>query len=346
MAPAVIIADGYHAGDRGRAAGAVMDEFELIRRYFTRPARRAVVGVGDDCALIAPRAGLELALSTDMLVAGRHFLHDTEPEALGHKTLAVNLSDCAAAGAEPRYALLAVAVPEANPDWLERFSRGLFALADRFGVELIGGDTTRGPLTLCVTIIGEVPAGQALLRSGARPGDTVWVSGELGTAAAGLAILKATFDLPEPERRRAIDALQRPTPRVELGIALRGIASSALDVSDGLIGDLGHILERSAVGAEVDLSRLPCSPWLRTRLRAPQARPFALGCVLAGGDDYELCFTAPPERAAHVREAGRQAGVAVTPVGRIVAGAALAVRDEHGQALDLSGLRAFDHFAS
>ena len=323
-----------------------MNEFELIRRYFTRPARRAVLGVGDDCALIAPRAGHELALSTDMLVAGRHFLHDTEPEALGHKTLAVNLSDCAAAGAEPRYALLAVAVPEANPDWLERFSRGLFALADRFGVELIGGDTTRGPLTLCVTIIGEVPAGQALLRSGARPGDTVWVSGELGTAAAGLAILKAKFDLPEPERRRAIDALQRPTPRVELGIALRGIASSALDVSDGLLGDLGHILERSAVGAEVDLSRLPCSAWLRARLRAPQARPFALGCVLAGGDDYELCFTAPPEREAQVREAGRQAGVAVTPVGRIVAGATLAVRDEHGQALDLSGLRAFDHFAS
>lgn len=323
-----------------------MDEFELIRRYFTRPARRAVVSVGDDCALIAPQVGLELAISTDMLVAGRHFLHDTEPEALGHKTLAVNLSDCAAAGAEPRYALLAVAVPEANPDWLERFSRGLFALADRFGVELIGGDTTRGPLALCVTIIGEVPAGQALLRSGARPGDTVWVSGELGTAAAGLAILEAKFDLPEPERRRAIDALQRPTPRVELGIALRGIATGALDVSDGLIGDLGHILERSTVGAEVDLSRLPCGAWLRARLRSPESRPFALSCVLAGGDDYELCFTAPPEREAHVRAAGRLAGVAVTPVGRIVAGAALAVRDEHGQALDLSGLRAFDHFAS
>ena len=323
-----------------------MDEFELIRRYFTRPARRAVVSVGDDCALIAPRAGLELALSTDMLVAGRHFLHDTEPEALGHKTLAVNLSDCAAAGAEPRYALLAVAVPEANPDWLERFSRGLFALADRFGVELIGGDTTRGPLTLCVTIIGEVPAGQALLRSGARPGDTVWVSGELGTAAAGLAILKAKFDLPEPERRRAIDALQRPTPRVELGIALRGIASSALDVSDGLLGDLGHILERSAVGAEVDLSRLPCSAWLRARLRAPQARPFALGCVLAGGDDYELCFTAPPEQEAYVLGAGRRASVVVTAVGQVVAGATLAVRDEQGHPLDLSGLRAFDHFAN
>ena len=323
-----------------------MDEFELIRRFFTRPARRAVLGVGDDCALIALDAGRELALSTDMLVAGRHFLHDTEPEALGHKTLAVNLSDCAAAGAEPRYALLAVALPEANPDWLERFSRGLFALADRFGVELIGGDTTKGPLTLCVTIVGEVPAGRALLRSGARPGDTIWVSGELGTAAAGLAILLGKFDLPEPERRQAIDALQRPMPRVELGIALRGIASAALDVSDGCIGDLGHILERSAVGAEVDLSRLPCRDWLRARLAAKESRHFALGCVLAGGDDYELCFTAPPERAARVLEAGRQAGVAVTAVGQIVAGAALLVRDEHGHPLDLSGLRAFDHFAS
>jgi thiamine-monophosphate kinase len=323
-----------------------MNEFELIRRYFTRPAPHAVLGVGDDCALIAPRPGHEFAISTDMLVAGRHFLYDTEPEALGHKTLAVNLSDCAAVGAEPRYALLAGALPEADPDWLDAFSRGLFALADRFGVELIGGDTTRGPLTLCVTIIGEVPAGQALLRSGARPGDTVWVSGELGTAAAGLAILKGKFDLPEPERRQAIAALQRPIPRVELGIALRGVASSALDVSDGLIGDLGHILERSAVGAEVDLSGLPCSTWLRARLGFPESRHFALDCVLAGGDDYELCFTAPPAQEPRVLEAGRQAGVAVTPVGRIVAGTALAVGDEEGHTLDLSPFRAFDHFAA
>jgi thiamine-monophosphate kinase len=323
-----------------------MNEFELIHRYFTRPARRAVLGVGDDCALIALQAGQELALSTDMLVAGRHFLHDTDPEALGHKALAVNLSDCAAVGAQPRYALLAVALPEVNPDWLERFSRGLFALADRFGVDLIGGDTTRGPLMLCVTIIGEVPVGRALLRSGARAGDTVWVSGELGTAAAGLAILRGKLDLPEPERRQAIEALQRPTPRVELGVALRGIASGALDVSDGFIGDLGHILERSAVGAEVDLSRLPCRDWLRARLGPSASRHFALGCVLAGGDDYELCFTAPPEQEARVLEAGRQAGVAVTPVGQIVAGVALTVRDEQGRPLDLSGLRAFDHFAA
>ena len=322
-----------------------MNEFELIRRYFTRPARRAVLGVGDDCALIAPRAGYELAISTDMLVAGRHFFHDTEPEALGHKALAVNLSDCAAVGAEPRFALLAGALPEADPDWLECFSRGLFALADRFGVELIGGDTTRGPLTLCITVIGEVPTGQALLRSLARPGDTIWVSGELGTAASGLAILKAELDLPEPARQQAIAALLRPTPRVELGCALRGIASSALDVSDGLVGDLGHILRRSAVGAEVDLSHLPCRDWLRALLNAPGSRGAALCLLLAGGDDYELCFTAPPAHEEKVRQAGSQTGVAVTAVGRIVAGSALTVRDELGLSLDLSDLRAFDHFS-
>ena len=323
----------------------MMNEFELIRRYFTRPARHAVLGVGDDCALIAPRAGFELAISTDMLVAGRHFLRDTDPEALGHKTLAVNLSDCAAVGAVPRYALLAGALPDANPDWLEGFSRGLFALADRFEVDLIGGDTTRGPLTLCVTIIGEVPAGQALLRSGARPGDTVWVSGELGAAASGLAILQGGLDLPDAERRHAIDALQRPTPRIELGIALRGIASSALDVSDGIVGDLRHILERSAVGAEIELARLPGPAWLHARLEPAATRHLALRCLLAGGDDYELCFTAPPSQARRVLEAGAQAGVAVTPIGHIAAGDGLTVLDEHGHPLDLSGLHAFDHFA-
>ena len=323
-----------------------MNEFELIRRFFTRPARRAVLGVGDDCALIAPRPGCELALSTDMLVAGRHFLRDAEPEALGHKTLAVNLSDCAAVGADPRYALLAGALPDADPGWLEAFSRGLFALADRFDVELVGGDTTRGPLTLCVTIVGEVPAGQALLRSGARPGDTIWVSGMLGAAAAGLAALQGKLDLPAAERRQALDALHRPEPRVALGVALRGITASAIDVSDGLAGDLGHILERSAAGAEIDLARIPAPAWLRARLAAAATRDFALGCVLAGGDDYELCFTARPEQEARVREAGRSAGVAVTPIGRIVAGAGLVVRDDGGQPLDTAALRPFDHFGA
>ena len=321
-----------------------MDEFALIRRYFTRPARRAVLGVGDDCALIAPRAGHELALSTDMLVEGRHFLHGTPPEDLGHKTLAVNLSDCAAVGAAPLYALLAGALPDADPQWLEAFSRGLFTLADRYGVELIGGDTTRGPLTLCVTIVGEVPAGGALLRGGAAPGDTVWVSGELGTAAAGLASLQGKLNLPAPQRAQAITALQRPTPRVELGIALRGVATSALDVSDGLLGDLGHILERSAVGATIELSQIPCAAWLRTLCVRHDQRDFALRCLLAGGDDYELCFTAPASESQEVRAAGRAAGVAVTAIGQIVAGMELTVRDERGNPLDCSKFHAFNHF--
>ncbi|MEO8133428.1 MAG: thiamine-phosphate kinase [Betaproteobacteria bacterium] len=322
----------------------VFDEFELIRRYFTRPARRAVVGVGDDCALIAPAAGQQLAVSTDMLVAGRHFLHDTDPEGLGHKTLAVNLSDCAAAGAQPRYALLAGALPAADPAWLEPFSRGLFALAERFDVELIGGDTTRGPLTLCVTIIGEVPAGQALLRSGAQPGDTIWVSGELGTAAAGLAQLQGRCMSPGAAARAAVAAQQRPEPRVALGIALRGIATSAIDVSDGLLGDIGHLLQRSGVGATIDAARVPCAGWLRTLLAQPDNHAVALGWLLAGGDDYELCFTAPPAADVNVRAAGAGVGVAVTAIGRISPGAQLQILDAEGRAMDPAALRSFDHF--
>ncbi len=331
-----------------------MNEFELIRRYFTRPARRAVVGVGDDCAVIAPAPGMELAISTDMLVDGRHFLHDTDPERLGHKTLAVNLSDCAAAGAVPRYALLAGALPAADPAWLEPFSRGLFALADRYDVELVGGDTTRGPLTLCITIIGEVPAGQALLRSGARPGDTVWVSGRIGAAAAGLAHLQQRIELPAAAVREAVDALERPEPRVALGIALRGIATSALDVSDGLVGDIGHILERSGVGAVIDAARVPCADWLRALTSNPDTKSFAPGCLLAGGDDYELCFTAPDAARAAVLAAGFAGGVAVTAIGEIRAGSGLQIVDGEGGGgggggaerpiIDAAGLRAFDHF--
>ena len=355
----------------------VTGEFELIRRYFTRPPRTAatattaataataatattattastvVLGIGDDCALIAPTPGHELAFSTDMLVEGRHFIAGTDPERLGHKTLAVNLSDCAAMGARPRYALLAGALPDADPAWLTGFSRGLFALADRFDVELIGGDTTRGPRNLCMTIIGEVPSGQALLRSGARAGDVVWVSGELGSAAVGLALLQETIPdraldaLTATDRAQAIDALERPEPRVGLGLALRGIATSAIDVSDGLIGDLGHVLERSGVGADIDLARVPCRPWLRSMTSAPALRgprDFAIRSMLAGGDDYELCFTAPPSREGDVHAAARKARVAVTAIGRIVERTALTVRDQRGALLPLENVRAFDHF--
>ena len=327
-----------------------MNEFELIRRYFTRPPKRAVLGIGDDCALIAPAPGQHIAISTDMLLEGRHVLPGADPEALGHKTLAVNLSDCAAAGAQPRYAFLAGALPDADPDWLEAFSRGLFALADRYDTELIGGDTTKGPRTFCVTILGEVPAGEALLRSGARPGDRVWISGELGAARLGLATLRgepAAADPPPPPevRARALAAMHRPEPRVALGVRLRGIATSAVDLSDGLLGDLGHILARSNVGVEVELDALPCDAWLRARIADPSTCRWAREFVLAGGDDYELCFTAAATDDARVRAAGERAGTAVTPVGRIREEAGLVVVDAARAPIDLGTLRGFDHFA-
>ena len=340
-----------------------MDEFELIERYFVRrlpslpSSQRAVVGIGDDCAVIRIAPGHEIAMSTDMLVEGRHFIAGTDPERLGHKALAVNLSDCAANGAVPRYALLAMALPDASEEWLAAFSRGLFALADRFDVELIGGDTTRGPLNLCVTIVGEVPAGSSLLRSGARVGDGVWVSGRLGSAAIGLAVLQdakssrrempdAEWPLSSDDRRRAIDSLEMPEPRVALGVALRGIATAAIDVSDGLIGDLGHIVERSRVGAEVFVDTIPCEPWLRA-MRATRGGDLARvanRALLAGGDDYELCFTAAASSESAVRAAGRNARVEVTKIGRIVEGNALRVIDIDGTLMPMDHLHAFDHF--
>lgn len=226
-----------------------MGEFDLIARYFTRPVRHAALGVGDDCALLAPRPGMQLAISSDMLVEGRHFFADVDPEALGHKALAVNLSDLAACGAKPLAFTLALALPRADEAWLAGFSKGLLALADAHGCELVGGDTTQGPLNICITVFGEVPAGQALLRSGARAGDDIYVSGTLGDARLALEALLGHIHLPGELLAQARQRLERPTPRVALGLALRGIASSAMDVSDGLLGDFGHILKASGVGA-------------------------------------------------------------------------------------------------
>jgi thiamine-monophosphate kinase len=316
-------------------------EFDLIARHFTRASPGARLGVGDDAALLAPSPGMEIAISTDMLLAGRHFLPDADAEGLGYKTLAVNLSDLAAMGARPRWALLAVALPEADEDWLAAFSHGFFALAGEHGVELVGGDTTRGPLTLCVSILGEVAPGQALTRAGARPGDAVWVSGELGGAALGLAHLRGECRLAEAEAAACVERLEQPTPRIALGQALLGIASAAIDVSDGLLADLGHILERSGVGAELRFDRLPAHPALLTRLPDPLARR----CLLAGGDDYELCFTAPSERADDVLAAGRAAGVPVTRIGRIVAGPGLVLRGADGAPITFEA-RGYDHFAA
>lgn len=315
-------------------------EFELIARHFSRASPGARLGVGDDAALCTVSTGMELAVSTDMLLAGRHFLPDAEPEALGHKTLAVNLSDLAAMGARPRWALLAIALPEADEAWLSAFSQGFYALAGRYGVDLIGGDTTRGPLTLCVTILGEVEAGQALTRAGARPGDHVWVSGRLGGAALGLAQRQGRVGLDPPLAAACQQRLDRPEPRVALGRALRGLASAAIDLSDGLLADLGHILERSGVGAELEFARLPAEP----ALAADVPEDLARHCLLAGGDDYELIFTAPPAQEGAIAALAQRLGLPLTRIGRVVEGQALTVRDAQGRPLAIPA-RGYDHFA-
>jgi thiamine-monophosphate kinase len=313
-------------------------EFDLIARYFTRPARRAVLGVGDDCALLAPAPGMQLAVSSDMLVEGRHFLSTVAPDRLGHKALAVNLSDLAACGAKPLAFTLALALPQADEAFLEGFSTGLFALADEHRCELIGGDTTRGPLNICITVFGEVEPGRALLRSGARTGDDIYVSGTLGDARLALEAFRGSVSL----EGRAFDgvrrAMERPTPRVALGLALQGIATSAIDLSDGLLGDLGHVLERSQCGATLDVDALPRSEVLRMQPEAWQRL-----CGLAGGDDYELAFTAPAARAEQVRQAGHEAGVAVTRIGSIDAAPGLRLRDARGMPV-ANHFGAFDHF--
>ncbi len=326
-----------------------MGEFDLIARYFTRPPRsggQVALGVGDDCALLQAAPGTQLAISSDMLVEGRHFFADVDPFTLGHKTLAVNLSDLAACGAKPLAFTLALALPRADAAWLEPFSRGLLALADAHGCELMGGDTTQGPLNLCITVFGEVPRGQALLRSGARAGDEVYVSGTLGDARLALEAMRGTLALPADLLAQARQRLEQPTPRVALGQALRGIASAAIDVSDGLLGDLQHILRASGVGASIDASiainliAFHTHPAWTTGMIPLQKQ---LECVLAGGDDYELAFTAPAAARAAVLAAAQQANTPVTRIGRIEAGAGLRVLDAHGAALT-QRFSSFDHF--
>jgi thiamine-monophosphate kinase len=315
-----------------------LGEFDLIAKFFTRPVRRAALGVGDDCALFTTAPGMQLAVSSDMLVEGRHFLPTVAPQRLGHKALAVNLSDLAACGARPLGFTLALALPRVDERLLDGFASGLLALADAHDCELIGGDTTQGPFNICITVFGEVPDGQALLRSGARAGDNLYVSGTLGDARLALEAFRGRVALAGDALERVRVAMELPQPRVALGIALRGVATSAIDVSDGLLGDLAHVWRRSGVGAEVWADAVP-------RSAALQAMPLALQreCTLAGGDDYELVFTAPPQRAAQVAAAAQRAGVEVTRIGRIVAAAGLHLVDRDGQPLP-DGFAAFDHF--
>jgi thiamine-monophosphate kinase len=316
-----------------------LTEFELIRRFFAPPTRHTVLGGGDDAALIAVAPGFELAVSTDMLIAGRHFFENAEPYGIGHKSLAVNLSDLAAMGARPGWATLSLALPQADADWLERFALGFLDLARTHDVDLIGGDTTRGPLAICVQIMGEVAAGKALRRSGARPGDDLWVSGTLGDAAIGLAHLHDRFELRASDRDHVLKRLDLPQPRVALGQQLIGLASAAIDISDGLVADIGHVAKASGVRVAIEWESVPLSS-----VTAPNRRhPVVLQCALAGGDDYELAFTAPSSARKVLAALVAKVGVPLTRIGHVEAGDGVVVLDKSGKPLVLpeSG---FDHF--
>ncbi|MTV37415.1 thiamine-phosphate kinase [Duganella radicis] len=326
----------------------MLSEFDLIKEYFQRPRHAAAppvaLGIGDDCALLAPTPGMQTAISSDMLVEGRHFFAGADALKLGHKSLAVNLSDLAAMGARPVGFTLALALPAAERDWLQGFSQGLFALADAFNIELIGGDTTRGPLNICITVFGEVAPGRALRRGAALAGDDIWISGTLGDARLALADLRGELAQPldAASQRSAAARLHTPVPRVELGMLLagQGIAHAAIDISDGLIGDLGHILKLSHVGATLDVDALPAGDILATRDTALRRAYSA-----AGGDDYELCFTAPASAREAVLALAGSVATPVTRVGRIEAQAGLRLVDAGGAPLELQ-LAGFDHFTS
>ena len=328
-----------------------MGEFDLIARYFKRPASMAphvALGVGDDCALLQPTAGMQLAISSDMLVEGRHFLSTVDPFRLGHKSLAVNLSDLAACGAEPKAFTLALSLPRVDEPWLAGFSAGLFALADEHHCELVGGDTTQGPLNICITVFGEVPRGQALLRSGAAPGDDLYVSGTLGDARLALEAFRGTVSLEAEVFAAARLRLEQPTPRLALGKALRGLATSAIDVSDGLLGDLRHILDASRLGAVIETQQVAtmmacCQPGATPHppIASIAAR---LPYVLAGGDDYELAFTAPPSLRELVSAASARCATVVTRIGRVDEKSGIRLLNQDGGIHD-GNYASFDHFA-
>jgi thiamine-monophosphate kinase len=326
-----------------------MGEFELIRKFFLRPARSVVLGNGDDCALIDARSGMVLAVSTDMLVAGRHFFEDANPHAVGWKSLAVNLSDLAAMAARPRAFTLALALPEANQAWIEQFAAGLFECAEAFCCELVGGDTTRGPLTISITVFGDVVAELAPKRAGGQIGDQIWVSGELGSAAYALALEQrrrqhalpeaTVSDMPADLKRR----LDYPQPRLELGQALGSLAHAMIDVSDGLLGDLGHILVASGCGAVVEESRLPRHRLLN-HLGGAERRQYLLG----GGDDYELCFTCAPDQQARIEAIGSRLSIPVTCIGELTKRAGIELIGENGERMvgdEAVLVTGFDHFA-
>jgi len=298
-----------------------LGEFELIRHYFSETGGTrgdVILGVGDDCALVRIPEGMQLALTIDTLVAGVHFFPDVDPEALGHKALAVNLSDLAAMGATPAWVTLALTLPDADADWLAAFSGGFAKLAERFGIQLIGGDTTKGPLTITVQAHGWLPVGQALRRSGAQIGDLIYVTGTLGDAGLALRhrLAEGSWQFVAPALRKR---LERPEPRIEAGLLLREIASAAIDISDGLVADLGHVLQASSCGAQIRLDQIPLS--------GPVASAVASGAgwqlPLSSGDDYELCFTLPPDHQQEIPRLSDRLELTITQIGRIEVGSEL-----------------------
>jgi len=314
-------------------------EFDLIRQYFTRPTSHTNLGVGDDAALLTVDQGHELAISVDMLVAGTHFLADTNPRQLGWKSLAVNISDMAAMGAEPKWATLAIALLAADESWISAFAEGFFACAEKFRVDLIGGDTTRGPLCISVQIMGQIPAGRALRRDGAKAGDDIWVSGQLGDAALALNHLLSKHPLTDDELAQTLPALLQPQPRVALGLALHNVAHSAIDISDGLLADLGHILKASGLGAELCLDDIPRSAIMQQHL----TRSSVLNMLLAGGDDYELCFTADADSHDRIMQIAQQLDIRLSRIGRTSAKPGLVIKDRQGNTIE-TGASGFDHF--
>ncbi len=319
----------------------MLSEFELIDRYFNRAPHAGSsvqLGIGDDCALLEAPAGELLAVSTDMLVEGRHFSPGANPHDLGHKALAVNLSDLAAMGAQPLAFTLALALPSADPTWLQPFSESLFHLADAYGIELIGGDTTRGPLTISITVMGRVTKADAIKRSGAHAGDELWVSGRLGDARLALETLQGHRSISPELLSRACERLHRPTPRVTLGLALRGIATAAIDVSDGLYGDLSHLLSQSSLAATICADDLPLGEAL-----ASQPTDIRYAMALNGGDDYELCFSAPEDQHQDVLAAGKRSHTSVTCIGKLDLGSGINVHDRKGTIVSISN-QSFDHF--
>ncbi|WP_353432546.1 thiamine-phosphate kinase [Polynucleobacter sp. MWH-UH23A] len=332
-----------------------LGEFDLIERFFKTPSlaqspNPAInLGIGDDCALINPPSGEEITITSDMLVEGRHFLRGANAEQLGRKALAVNLSDLAAMGAKPLGFTLSIALPNMDEQWLETFSEGLFSIANRFGCPLIGGDTTAGPLTISITAFGSVPHGKAIRRSGSKVDDEVWVSGTVGDARLTLAALRHEISLSKDELKVIEHRMHQPTPRIELGLRLRDIANAALDLSDGLLGDLKHILRQSQVDAEIFIDRLPKSDTLKKQ--SIQIQNQFAAC---GGDDYELCFTAPKNQHQAVSEISKTLNLSLTCIGRITQkknhSSQVHILNADGKILSDTEaaqlLKSFDHFAA